>query len=291
MTRKNRGEANSGLPKSCMGKRVLETHGGASGRIIWADCVCPYIAFGNLSGISGLLHASFTRHGGVSNPPCESLNVGSSNGDAPDSVRENIERIRACLGFDLLASARQVHGDTIRVVDEDVPALAGEHTGCVVLPPADALVTAMRGIGLLVKIADCQAVMLADPVKGVVANVHSGWRGSVRNVVGKVVGFMESRFGSRPRDIAAAVSPSLGPCCAEFRNFRDEIPPELWGFQVRPEYFDFWAVTAGQLTGAGVLAKNIEIAGRCTKCGSADFFSYRAEGATGRMAAVIGWKR
>ena len=126
--------------------------------------------------------------------------------------------------------------------------------------------------------------MLVDPQSRIIANIHSGWRGSVLNIAGKTVRYLEERFGLNPAGTLAAVSPSLGPCCAEFVNYRREIPQEFWSFQVRPEYFDFWAITRDQLMAAGIGEENIEFAARCTVCGKAEFFSYRGEGPTGRMA-------
>jgi copper oxidase (laccase) domain-containing protein len=61
-------------------------------------------------------------------------------------------------------------------------------------------------------------------------------------------------------------------------------------FQTKPEYFDFWAISRGQLINAGLLSEHIEVAERCTVCESRHFFSYRGEGTTGRMAAVLSWK-
>lgn len=243
-----------------------------------------------LSRVPNLIHGVFTRHGGVSRPPYSSLNVVWSNGDAKDAVWENLRRIKQVLSLDRLVAAPQVHGDTIHVVDEVILAQTENHAPVQFVAPGDALVTNLRGIGLLIKIADCQAVFLVDPVQKVIAGVHSGWRGSVREIVPKTVGFLANRFGSRPENLLATVSPSLGPCCGEFRNYHDELPASFLPFQTRPCYFDFWAITRHQLLGAGVLPEHIEVAGRCTKCETHDFFSYRGEGTTGRMAAVIGWK-
>ena len=157
-------------------------------------------------------------------------------------------------------------------------------------PPGDALVTRMHGIGLLIKIADCQAVFLVDPVREVIANVHCGWRGNVKNIIGKVVRFLEVEFGSRPSDLLATISPSLGPV-ALFPKFSPELPEAFWDFQPTPRYFDLWAISRRQLLEAGLLPENIEFAGRCTVCEREHFFSYRAETITGRMAAVIGWNK
>lgn len=246
--------------------------------------------FGLLSHVPGLVHAVFTRHGGVSPPPWNTLNVGWSCGDSNEAVAENLNRIRQVLGLRVLVAAPQIHGDIIHVVDEALLLGSESQEGLVRAPRGDALVTNLRGVGLLIKVADCQAVFLVDPVRELVANIHSGWRGTVCGLPEKVVHLMVERFGCAPGDLLATISPSLGPCCAEFKNYREELPPTFLPFQVRPRYFDFWAITRSQLMAAGLRPEHIEMAGRCTVCEAHDFFSYRGEGVTGRLAAVVGWK-
>lgn len=250
----------------------------------------PYLTFKILSEVPGLTHGIFTRHGGVSSPPYDSLNASWSNGDSPESVRENFYRINSALGFQKLVTSRQVHGDRINFISEDVLSVSEIRPPLLIAPSGDALATSLPGVGLVIKIADCQSIFLVDPETRILANIHCGWRGSVQNIARKTVDYLRQRFGCNPGRLLAAVGPSLGPCCAEFRNYRDELPPELWSFQVRPEFFDFWAITRHQLTSAGIAPENIEIAGRCTVCEKTDFFSYRGERAKGRMAAVIGWR-
>jgi len=244
-----------------------------------------------LNVLPGIVHAVFTRHGGVSRPPYATLNTALSNGDDPKAVSENLRRIASWLGVPILAAVPQVHGTHVVVVDEELLRAAPHplDNGCplVLGPRADALVTACRGVGLMIKIADCQAVFLVDPVRRVVANVHCGWRGSVRNILAATVDVMRVRFGTDPADLIATVSPSLGPCCAEFRHYENEIPRSLWSFQVRPTYFDFWAISRHQLRACGVRSENIHTAGECTVCRRDKYFSYRGEKTTGRMAAVV----
>lgn len=247
------------------------------------------VAFPLLGTIPGLVHGVFTRHGGISLPPFDTLNVAFNGGDDADAVRENLSRIRRSLGGATLVFSRQVHGDTINVVDEAMLEQCPPEAPFFQAPPGDALVTRLRSVALMVKVADCQAILLADPVREVIANVHSGWRGSVQDLAGKTVRFMERRFGCNPKDVVAAVSPSLGPCCGEFIHYERELPADFWPYQVRPTYFDFWAITRSQLVAAGLLGENIEFAGRCTRCETTDFFSYRGEKITGRMAAVLAW--
>ncbi len=245
--------------------------------------------FQNLSRVPGLVHGVFTRHGGVSPPPYATLNTAWNNGDSPDAVTENLSRIRQSMHFSELVSSIQVHGDTIHLIDDEALSRLSPRGPVLVTQPGDALVTRLVGVGLLIKIADCQAIFLVDPVKRAIANVHCGWRGSVMNLPGKVVSFLQERFGSNPGDLLGAISPSLGPCCGEFRNYREELPESFHPFQSRPEHFDFWKITVEQLTQSGMLPTNIELAGRCTVCENRHFFSYRGEGETGRNGAVLGW--
>ncbi|MGC8492220.1 MAG: polyphenol oxidase family protein [Syntrophobacteraceae bacterium] len=249
----------------------------------------PRVTFTNLSTVPGLFHGVFTRQGGVSAPPYESLNVGV-NGDAPEAVRENLERVKAAAGVEWLVASKQVHGVALEFIDEESVRGLEKRSPTLVAPPADALATNLSGLGLLIKIADCQSILLVDPESRIIANIHSGWRGSVLNIAGNTVNRLE-RFGLAPSRTLAAVSPSLGPCCAEFINFEREIPEEFWPFRVGPHHFDFWAITRSQLLAAGLLEEHIECAARCTVCEKSEYFSYRGEHETGRMASVLGWKR
>jgi copper oxidase (laccase) domain-containing protein len=129
--------------------------------------------------------------------------------------------------------------------------------------------------------------MLYDPDRRVVANIHSGWRGSIQNVIGATVAEMVRSFACAASRMQAGIGPSLGPCCAEFVNYTREIPAEYWPYRVNTTHFDFWAVSRDQLLRAGLPAENIVVSGLCTKCRTDQFFSYRKEKVTGRFAAVI----
>lgn len=163
--------------------------------------------------------------------------------------------------------------------------------GAGVSPPmitADGMITDIPDLLLVIQVADCQGVILFDPVRRVVGALHSGWRSSVANIIGKGVSTMAAFFGCRPLDIRAAVSPSLGPCCAEFIHFRRELPETFNTYHVGRSRFDFRALSRDQLRAEGVLPDNIHTAGYCTRCDPQRFFSYRREKITGRMAVAIG---
>lgn len=228
-------------------------------------------------------HGMFNRMNGVSPPPYVSLNLSYGVGDDPAHVAANRRKIKRLLGVQVLASAKQKHGDRIYRVE----ALTGDTE----VEGYDALITDRPGIGLLVQQADCQAILLHDPRRQVIAAVHCGWRGSTLNIIGTTIDRMREEYRTRPTDIRAVISPSLGPCCAEFINFRKELPAELYSFRTGSNHFDFWRISTAQLTAAGVPAENIDTVGLCTSCHDA-YFSYRRSRrlgalATGRQGSVI----
>ncbi len=244
----------------------------------------PCYRFPHLAAFPEVVHGVFTRQGGVSPGPYASLNLSFSVGDRPERVEENRRRVVQALGLTELVSARQVHGLNDIVVRAGLPSPEQE------IPEVDILITPEAGLGLLIKQADCQAVMLYDPVRRVAANVHCGWRGQVAGILEEAVARLVSTCRCRPEDLVAGIGPGLGPCCAQFRNFEQEFPRSFWEYQVRPGYFDLWRLSRDQLTASGLKPEHIQIAGLCTKCRAAEFFSYRREGITGRQGAMIALK-
>jgi len=229
-------------------------------------------------------YGMFARHGGVSGGTYASLNIGAYVGDQPEAVAANRQLVREAMQIPALLSARQVHGQGVYCLTE-VLSEDREVDGF------DALVTDIKGVGLMIQQADCQAVLLFDPRREVIAAVHCGWRGSVLQLVPQVVEVMARNYGTIAADLQAVISPSLGPCCAEFINFRNELPADFQQFMVRDNYFDFWRITRSQLGAAGVAAAHIRTTGHCTCC-SDDYFSYRRTsrqggGQTGRNCSVI----
>lgn len=242
----------------------------------------PLIKSFALDRSGAISHGFTTRIGGVSPGPFGSLNVGIAVGDEEENVRQNRETISRAFSNGASVYLSQVHGSDVAVIEslDELP--------CHDSIKADALVTGLRGVQLVIQTADCQAVLLHDPVKNVVAAVHSGWRGNVCNILSVTVGKMKAVYGSDPADILASIGPSLGPCCAEFVNYRMELPESFWRFGDERNLFDFWAISRWQLEEEGLMPENISISGYCTKCDQKNFFSYRRSGKTGRMAGFIG---
>ncbi len=229
-------------------------------------------------------YAMFDRHGGVSKELYSSLNVGYHVGDQVAAVQENRGKVKMIMEVPYVLSAKQVHGTQIYCLTE--PLIKDTE-----VDGFDALVTDLSGVGLMIQQADCQAVLLFDSVQEVIAAVHCGWRGSVQQILQRVISVMTEMYNTNPVDLQAVISPSLGPCCAEFVNHRQELPSDFQQFMVSDNHFDFWQITRYQLMSGGVSEDRIKMAGRCTCC-TTDYFSYRratrlSDGLTGRNCSVI----
>lgn len=233
-----------------------------------------WLEFDLFQEFSELHHGVFLRHGGVSEGPFASLNTVAAHGDDPLHVRLNREKIRKHLGCKSLIIGKQMHGDRVLAVQGSCSL------------ECDGLITQAKGLGLATMHADCQVAILYDPLHEAVGCIHAGWRGNVLNIYEKALGKMHQEFGSKPADLFVGVSPSLGPCCAEFIHYEKELPPPFWQYQVRPYYFDLWEIGRAQLLQAGILPSHLEIAQLCTYCNPADFYSFRREKPTGRHATV-----
>lgn len=247
-----------------------------------------YLQFGPLASIPGVWHGVFARYAIDAQGGRRSFNIGLNDHDPELRVRDNRRRMLALSGGRYAVFARQVHGAEVAVWDRSEPSGAMASPDHLYLS-GDALVTDAPGAALVIQTADCQSVVMVDPVRRVVANVHSGWRGSIQNVVGRTVATMDDRFHCRPENLVCGIGPSLGPCCAEFIHYRQEIPDQYWSYRRPGDLFDFWRLTLDQLVAAGVPRKRISVSGICTRCNPHLFFSYRGEGRkAGRFASVIG---
>jgi len=253
------------------------------------------LTFDFLNVFPGLVHGVFSRAEGYSKGPFLGLNVGLSTGDDPGIVNRNRALMLTAIGLTRVLFLNQVHGTDIAVIKSEKDAADAIWKGPGTVPSkifkADAAVTNLKGIGLAIQVADCQAVVLYDPKKEVIANVHSGWRGSVADILGRCIDAMVTQFGCTPANIRVGISPSLGPCCAQFINYKQEIPKTLWQYKEKKRpYFDFWQISRDQLGARGVLDENIETMGLCTRCHTDLFYSFRENKTTGRFAAVIALK-
>lgn len=225
------------------------------------------------------------RHGGVSAGPYESLNLSMSVGDDPGAVLENRRRLaeafRAAPGD--FVFARQVHGTGVAVVDAQ-----DRGRGAFGLDDAvadcDALVTADPEVVLAILTADCAPIALHDPVAGVLACVHSGWRGTAAGVAAAAVAAM-AKLGADPARTIASIGPVIDP---DRYQVGEDVYDAFGGRFTRPDpgtpgrwLLDLRAANRQALSDAGLAERNIHMTGIAT---GGDFFSDRARRPCGRLA-------
>jgi polyphenol oxidase len=221
------------------------------------------------------------RLGGPSGNPF-GLNLSYSVNDDPAAVAQNRKLFFSRLGVDpeRVCFTQQIHSDTVVVVDRP-----GQH------PASDALVTDAADLFLAITVADCVPVLLYDPVGGVVAAAHAGWRGSLARIVRKTITVMKDQCGSQPRNIVAFVGPAADQCCYEVgEDVASLFPPDIVRKGRRGETtLALKEFNVLQLQAEGVPSTSIELHPACTICSDEEYHSYRRDGsASGRMLAVIG---
>jgi polyphenol oxidase len=293
-----------------------------------------------LSQIPWLVHGFSTRTGGSSRAYGKAdLNLGFTPHDARAAVERNraaflhevgavTRKRRTAFGNSAksrslwpLITLRQIHSDVICSVDS-IPGSTGDGPEHEPLT-GDGLITATPGLLLAIQTADCLPVIVVDAKRQVIGVFHAGWRGTVKRIVEKGIGEMHRHFGSRPRDLKAAIGPGIQGCCyavgeevrtqfesqfeygaSLFHEVKESDPvrekyPLLFltarapGHSDLPKkiFLDLVEANRQQLLASGLLKKNIEASPLCTSCHPELLFSYRAEkGETGRMMAAVGMR-
>ncbi len=246
----------------------------------------------SLASLPGIRHGFFTREGGVSDGIYAGLNCGLGSNDDKARVLENRRRVAGALGarHGDVVTLYQVHGATALTVTAPADRSA--------LPKADAVVSRTPGLAVGVLTADCTPVLFADPVAGVVAAAHAGWRGAVGGILEAAIAEME-RQGARRAAIHAAIGPTISP---EIYEVGPEFMAEVVALEAANEqyfhcpapgaraHFDLPGFVNGRLNRAGLAG--VETAAPCTYGNKSLFFSYRRaqgrkEGDYGRQISAI----
>lgn len=236
-----------------------------------------------------LTHAFCTRLGGASKDDYKSLNMSFREGDEEFRVLANWDKLSTAfdIPLDNFLVLNQVHGDDILVIKPH-----GDYFTSREALNYDAIVTNRSNLAICIKTADCVPVFIVDRIKKVIAAVHAGWRGSALGISAKVVRLMQNQYGSNPRDLLAAIGPSIGKCCYEVDTataeaFRSHNHVETFLFPGNRKghwMLDLAEANRRQILTGGIPDANIETSGLCTTCHQEAFFSHRGSGGiTGRQ--------
>jgi len=234
-----------------------------------------------------------TRHEGVSRTPYNSLNLGSNTQDQNHNVEGNRSLLTSAFGIspEMLVTVRQVHGSDILVIEEP-----NEDYSHFLGVESDAIITNQSGVMIGVCVADCVPILLFDPEKRVVAAVHAGWKGTLQKLTFKTVVGMKSMFGCNPKNMLAAIGPSIGKCCYEvdepirqafnqsdmpWEQFSERCGDGKWRLSLS-------AANKDLLFAAGLPVSSVQMSDYCVCCHRELFFSHRRDkGETGRQMGFI----
>lgn len=285
-------------------------------RWVEAPGAVPYFSFPIIDE-TGLVTCGFsTRVGGVSAPPFDGLNLGTTTKDDLANVRVNRDRFGAALGgYEVLEWIDLVHGNAVH---EAVARDEGTFIRTARTPRADAVISRVPGLPLIIYTADCVPIVFVDPVTPAVGLAHAGWRGTVEDVAGATVAALQARYGTDPARLLCGIGACIGPCCfevhddvadpvrARYPQWQDLVAP-LHKVSLNKETLvnapsnndplfkeqdkfriDLWQLNARQLERAGVPRRNITISRLCTACRADLFFSYRRDRReTGRLSMFV----
>lgn len=238
---------------------------------------------------AGFRHAFFTRRGGVSRAPFESLNFSVSVGDEPEAVEANLARAAEALDVepDRICFLSQVHGTQARF------ATGATRLKDVLFRQGDAILSQSSEIACGVRSADCVPILIADRESGAVAAAHAGWRGVVRGVVASTVTALRNTI-RKDGTLLAAIGPHISLAAFEVSS---EVADQLAGSspaigvvdtsRARP-HVDLRRIVRAQLESMGLLPDHIDDVLGCTLSEPERFFSYRRDGQrSGRHLSAI----
>lgn len=197
--------------------------------------------------------------------------------------------------FKVVKTCHQTHTSNVVIVDDSN---INEY-----LDNVDGLITSLKGVALAITTADCQSIFLYDPINKVIANIHSGWKGTLECIVLNALNKMNKYYKSNPKDIIACISPSIDQCCFEvdedvYLLFKEKFP-YIEEYSQKKEinsstikyYIDTKLLNKKLLIDYGLKEENIEVSSICTKCNYNIYHSYRAEkDSAGRNLSIIAIK-
>ena len=272
-----------------------------------------WFSFPILDQFDFIVNGYSTRVGGVSVGDVGSLNLSLarevamhmevSEEECRAKLRENHERLAAAVGYttDALIFSNQTHTDNIRIM-QDIDRGNG-----FVRPneyhDTDGMMTDITGQALMTFYADCVPLLLVDPVHKAIANVHSGWRGTIKGIGSKAVRMMREVYGSDPAKLVAAIGPSICWDCFEVSEdvahaFMDRYDASLHKDLVKTGrltesgeqkyHVNLQRACMENFLEAGLKKQNISLPDLCTACNKDYLFSHRASfGKRGNQAAVL----
>lgn len=248
-------------------------------------------------------HCITLRHGGVSTDDSLSLNFRFEAEENKENVIKNLDLISKAIGVDSknVYKGKQDHTDNILVIDNNNK--KGFEFSKRNQQEYDGYICSNKNIATLVTTADCSPVIIYDPINNVIANVHSGWKGTIKKIYIKALKIMREKYNTSYENVIVCVGPAVQKCCfsSTEQEFKDKFL-SVWNnekeyIEYEKEekdrfHIDLTYVIKKDLINLGVKKENIAISNICTCCNHEDFFSYRYKTKTGMqnygtMATIV----
>ena len=206
--------------------------------------------------------------------------------DAKNSDDMQVVFSEAGLNYENKTDCKQIHSDIVRVIKKEAIGITEE---------ADAMITNIPNLPLVIYTADCVPIVLVDTKKKIIADIHAGWRGTYAEIVVKTIKSMLNNFGSDPKDIVAIIGPAIGPCCYEVSEdlvdkFNTIVTNKDFKFYIIKEdrfHIDLTKINSYLLEKCGVERENIHNLNICTSCQNDKFYSYRKDNKTDKRIGTI----
>lgn len=226
------------------------------------------------------------RHGGLSDGVFNSLNVRAAGTDKIDNVLENVSRIGKIINVELKDICKGSQAHTNNVIDINETNMDEFSYPKLNAYEVDGYITDSNKLATLVTTADCNPIVIYDPVHNVVANVHSGWKGTIKRIYLVALNKLKEQFSTNVEDVTICVGPAVRQCCfsseeeAFKQNFTNIWPDEenyIYYEKENPKRFhiDLKYVITKDFVKEGVKEENIHFADICTCCNNEDFYSFR----------------
>jgi hypothetical protein len=216
----------------------------------------------------------------------DSGNLAFHVGDNEWHVEHNHETLACEFGYDIsnLVHMKQIHSNHVHVITQNDSFTSP--------PTCDALITNKKNIPLMVMVADCAPLLFYDAAHKAIGVAHAGRAGAFSNIIANLLHAMKQEYKSNPKDIHVAIGAHIKVCCYEVgKEIYEEAKEKgfTYAIQIRDEkfYLDITKILLTQLIACNIPESHIEISNECTCCYTNKYFSYRAEGKTGRFAGVL----
>ena len=255
----------------------------------------PFLSYPMFEETGIVNHGFSTRFGGVSKGCYATMNISTTRGDDPEAVAENCRRMANALGVEVedFTYTQQTHTTNVVVVKAEDKGKRFAET--------DGMITNVPGICLVTFYADCVPLYFVDPVKKVIGLSHSGWRGTVGKMGKVTVEKMTTEYDCNPKDILAAIGPSICQDCYEVSEdvidcFKEKFDEHLWDdlfYQKENGKYqlNLWEANHQIFLESGISEEHIAVTNVCTHCNPDVLFSHRTTGnARGNVSAFLALK-